>query len=730
MPSITYEEFKQHYLGVIAQIALKAVQNRDVDIIEESDHIVFRAKKEEDYGEEIEELRLLKEQAIESGLEDQLDVFNFDFSNDLFTNEVDDTVLRFFAQDIFDVDKTAPYEGEKQTRLDELEDISKSVRDEIKAMAYVAVFEELRKNADNEKGFLHFAGILEKMSDGIKSSKIDNPKINAKVTRASGILKNIENANSNLTREQAQSLMRGNSKSIIFERAERAYDLQQELKTELAKYLAENSVNLFDHKGDLREDINLPNFIKRVDTEGIGVKGFLPKQFENIKGQQGLVSTKDFLTALGVDKNNVDDFRKQVANEKDIFSSKIKDRNESLRRNKLQSANAKEQLGIKILKISGVSKGQINRIMQNPDARKAVIKRAENAFENLGINLEEMNIIGIDEALKDFDSKVLQGEIEKQSKEFIAQVGRVSSRSLDSKDMRGNEHLHDEYQAKANKMDSAEFDKNAEKALEYEKTKDERGRDTIARKSLQLLGALRPKDEKFWTPGKTAIAGLVALAVSAPPLGAIVCVALMCKAAKNKLYDGSKLQEQINERFFNKPPEKFDSQELEQITAQGLVQDVIAQYQDAAQGLVQDVIAQQQDVAQGLAQDQSRKQGNRRGQGEETRSTKKESQGSDYVDFSYHTLLPDSINLAAFGVACMYNTAVAANKLFFNKGSETPDDRGQSMQEVRDRARELGGSMRDQGISAPDRSSDSVGGSYVGAEAARRTHTASSSRSR
>lgn len=55
---------------------------------------------------------------------------------------------------------------------------------------------------------------------------------------------------------------------------------------------------------------------------------------------------------------------------------------------------------------------------------------------------------------------------------------------------------------------------------------------------------------------------------------------------------------------------------------------------------------------------------------------------------------------------------------------------GQSMQEVRDQARELGGSMRDQGISSQDRSSGSVGESYVGAEAARRTHTVSSSRSR
>jgi len=271
------EVFEQNYLTTIAKIALKAVQNEDVDIIEEFDPIVldFRAKKEEDYREEIEELRLLKEQAIESGLEDELDGFNFDFGNDLFTHEVYDTVLRFFAQDIFDIDKTAPYEGEKQTRLDELEDISKSVRDEIKAMAYVAVFEELRKNVDNEKGFLHFAGILEKMSDGIKSSKIDNPKINAEVTRTSGILKNVENAGKNLTREDTELLIRGNSKSIIFDRAERAYDLQQELKTELAKYLAENSVNLFDHKGDLIEGVNLPNFLKIVDIEQLGVKGFL-----------------------------------------------------------------------------------------------------------------------------------------------------------------------------------------------------------------------------------------------------------------------------------------------------------------------------------------------------------------------------------------------------------------------------------------------------------------------
>ena len=651
MPGITYEEFEQHYLRIVAKIALKAVQKEDVLRLGNGTLDLFLEDYVDEYQEEIEELRLLKKQVAESELEDELDSFSFNFSNDLFAHKADDAILRFFAQDIFDVDKTAVYEGEEQTRLDELEDIPENIRDEIKAMAYVAAFQELRRNADDEKGFLHFAGILEKMSDGLKSSKIDNPKISAEVTRTSGILKNVENASNNLTREQAESLMRGNSKSIILDRAERAYDLQQELKTELAKYLAENSVSIFDHNGALMHGVNLPNFLKRVDIEELGVKGFMPKEFENIKGQQGLVGVKDFLTALGIDENNIDDFGKQVKNEKDRFTREIKDRKESLRRNKLQSSNAKEQLAVKILKISGVSEGQINRIMQNPDAKLAIIRRAEKAFENLGIDLEEMNIIGIDEALKDVDSEALQGEIEKQSKEFIAQVGRVSSRSLDGQDMRGKEHLHDKYQTKANKMDGAEFDKNAEKALEYEKTKDERGKGkTVAyllyRKPADLLNKLFTNDKPFFTPAKTAIAAVVAFAVLAPPLGAIVAVALLAKAVKNKFYDGSKLEERVNEKFFNKPPEKFDSQQLEQVTVKGLSQDVKSQYSSV---------------------DQEQQRG-----GELDRGASR---------------------------------------------AAVPDDRGQSIQEV-----------RDQGISSSGRSSDSVGGSHV--EAVRKSHNVSAARAR
>ena len=648
---ITYEEFKQDYLRIIAKIALKASIEGDVMRFDNGTLDLFLVENREEYQEEIDELNLLKEQAEEAELGDELDTFNFDFDNDLFAYEDDENILRFFAQDIFDVDKTAPYEGEEETRLDELDNIPENVKNEIKAMAYVAAFQELRKNADDEESFLHFTGILKKMSDGVKSSIIDNPQISAEITRTNGILKNVENAGSNLTREKAEALIGENSKSIIFERAERAYDLQQELKKDLTKYLAENNVKIFDHNGLLIEGVNLPNFLRRVNAEELGVEGFLPKQFESLKGKQGLVGVKDFLTVLGIDETNIADFKRDVESEKDKFAQELKDRKESLRINKLQSANAKEQLAIKILKVSGVSEGQINRIMQNPNAKFAIVKRAEKAFENLGVNLEEMNVIGIDETLKNIDGKALQGEVEKQSKELVAQVGRVASMSIDGQDMREKENLHEKYQAKANKMDGATFDKNAEKALEYEKTKDERGTgETLAynlyRKPADLLNKLFTDDKPIFTPGRTALVGLVALAIMPPPAGAIVCAYLMCKAIKNQFYDGSKLEEWVNEKFYTKPPQKFDSQELEQVTVKGLSQDVKAQYST-------------------VNQEQQR--------GEELdRRVSKE-------------------------------VAMAG-------------DRGQSVQEVRDKARDIAGAMRDQGVGAsamPLPLDDSSRGSYV-----------------
>ena len=102
---ITYEEFKQDYLRIIAKIALKASIEGDVMRFDNGTLDLFLVENREEYQEEIDELNLLKEQAEEAELGDELDTFNFDFDNDLFAYEDDENILRFFAQDIFDVDK-------------------------------------------------------------------------------------------------------------------------------------------------------------------------------------------------------------------------------------------------------------------------------------------------------------------------------------------------------------------------------------------------------------------------------------------------------------------------------------------------------------------------------------------------------------------------------------------------------------------------------------------------
>ncbi|MSO13215.1 hypothetical protein [Rickettsiales endosymbiont of Trichoplax sp. H2] len=443
MPGMTNEEFDQEYLRIIAKIALKATQNNDIDIIDEYEPVIldFNIEDESIYEEEIAELQALKQRSLEddidfSDVDYDLHDYIFELNNNLINDAEEKGIFQFFVQDIFDVNKNEPYEGAKESRLDELS-IPQNVKDELKAMAYVATFEELRKNADNKDAFLHFVGILEKMSDGVKSLEVENPEIMGELNRASGILQNVEYAFSNLTEVEKRDLLGGNSRSIIFDKAEEAYNLQQVLKKELVKYLVNNNVNIFDHKGDLIEGINLPNYIKFNAKDELN--GFLPGQFEDVRNQEGLVKVKDFLGALGIDDKNIGQFKDQVQKEKDRYTREIISRNESRRMNKLQSANAKEQLAVKILKVAGISEGQIARIMQNPKAKSAIIKRSEQAFENLGIDLEQLNIIGVEEALKEIDNQALQAELEKQSKELIAQIGRVDSRSLDGQDMRGKE---------------------------------------------------------------------------------------------------------------------------------------------------------------------------------------------------------------------------------------------------------------------------------------------------
>ena len=136
------------------------------------------------------------------------------------------------------------------------------------------------------------------------------------------------------------------------------------------------------------------------------------------------------------------------------------------------SNDLKEQLARNILAVAKVSPEKITDIMVNPkmaNAKEAIMKRAENTLKSLGVNEKDLATIGPTNALSKVKNEDLQNQIKNQSEELIAQVGRVSSKSMDSQDMRGKENLHEKYQDKASKLDKTTFNKNVEEALNYEK---------------------------------------------------------------------------------------------------------------------------------------------------------------------------------------------------------------------------------------------------------------------
>ena len=71
MLGMTNEEFDQEYLRIIAKIALKAAQNKDIDIIDEDGTVTldFNIEDESIYEEEMAELQALRQRAIEDDID-------------------------------------------------------------------------------------------------------------------------------------------------------------------------------------------------------------------------------------------------------------------------------------------------------------------------------------------------------------------------------------------------------------------------------------------------------------------------------------------------------------------------------------------------------------------------------------------------------------------------------------------------------------------------------------
>jgi hypothetical protein len=573
MPIGDFQEFQERYYKLISQIAVKAMDIGSLSFDDEDNSLDFFIGDE--FDDELGDLKSLRVMAVEANVD--IEGFKFGLGNSLLEKAENMKIFQYFH----DIDN-----GEK-IKIDistlDIPDISKQ---EIQAQGFVSAFDKMKEKGSDPE-FQKYYKNMQSLSMQSDLLEVENPELSASLDRANRIFDSFNKVYA-ITPDKSNV-------GDMLNKAEKAYELQQELKLELAQHIALNGIAVFDENGEVSKqfnDLEVGNIFEGKSLDD-GISPYLNKNFRDlITRQDEIVKLNKVFRALGVDGQNVDSFKKLVdearveINKQKIAEPKKRVETDTQQTVKPQQSTAKqvsvdgsvqsksekgsndlkEQLARNILAVARVSPERITDIMKNPEmakAKEAIMKRAENTLKRLGVNEKDIAAIGPTNAFKNVKDQELQDQIKMQSEELIAQVGRVSSSSMDSQDMRGKENLHEKYQEKASKLGKATFDKNVVEALKYEKTKDDRGKGgTIAynaffRKPLQLLNALRPKDDKpFFTPGRTAIAGLVALAVLAPPLGAIVGIALMCKAAKNKFYDDTKLQSWVNDKLFDKPPEK------------------------------------------------------------------------------------------------------------------------------------------------------------------------------
>ena len=602
MPVKDLDDFKSQYYSIISEIAQQAKLG-DFDI-EEGDFFVG----EGDYGKERGELQTLKNSAGEKGID--VSEFRFDLGNPLL-DEPNLEIFKFFSN----IDSGEPY-GDGVSSLD----IPDTNKKEIQAQGFVNAFDKMKEKGSDPTEFQKYYKNVQSLSRRLDLHEVENPELRQNLEKSNGIFNNF-NRVYNKTHGKSSDVfgdiseIEAPNKEGIGEmlgKAEEAYELQQELRLELAKHIALNKIPVFGENGEVSEkidDLEVGNIFKgKALNEGIS--DYLNKNCKDlITGQDEIVKLNKVFHALGIDGQNMDNFKKLIAQEKAKIDTKsVKTDQQKVQQPTVETVSdspksqakptlntVKEQMARNILAVAKVNHTVIDKIMNNPEmakAKEAIMKRADNALTNLGVDTN--NEFGLTTKLASIKDDALQNQVEAQSKGLIAQVGRVSSWSIDGQDMRGKENLHEKYQDKASKLDKGTFDKNVVEALEYENSKDGRGKletfayNTFFRKPLQLLDALRPVDDKpFFTPGKTVLAGLVAMAVFAPPLGAIVCGFLMCKAAKdagvfkvagdlfNRAVEGANFIVEYfsgKEDFFGK--DYFKSPEKESIVDKGALEKV------------------------------------------------------------------------------------------------------------------------------------------------------------
>ncbi|EDV18731.1 predicted protein, partial [Trichoplax adhaerens] len=555
MPVSDFQEFQKRYYKIINDIALKSLDNSLS--YDDTDFFVGN-----EFDDEVQDLEALRDMAIEAGLEGDINGFKFELGNPLLERAQNLEIFKYF-HDINNGNEI------KSNIIDEL-DIPDVNKQEIQAHGFVKAFEAMKSKGDNLIEFPKYYKNVQVMSIYSGLLEVENPEVSSSLDRANGIFDNFNRVKEKYNTERRQQEVFGDPDSVVSEpspsirsmldKAEKAYDFQHDLRIKLAKHIALNDIPVFNENGEFSDkfdDLEVGNIFEGSQiTEGID--DYLKKSVsELIRDQSEVTKLNKVFHALDIDGQNVENFKKLVLDEKakieaqrqresenrqsstvetDVTSQSVESP-KKLNAKEQKLINLKENLARKILKIAGVSDKQIDRIMNNPEMKAAMLKRAERLLEDLNVKEQDVLKFGPGNAMSNVKDQDLKEKIEDQVEELVAQVGRTSVSTIETRDMRGKENLHDKYQDKAKKLDQKAFDKKMGEALEYENEKNNRNKgesflyNTFYRKPMQLLNLLRPEGNKpLFKPWQKALMGVIAMTVVAFPLGVMLGVYMMGKA--------------------------------------------------------------------------------------------------------------------------------------------------------------------------------------------------------
>ncbi len=482
----------------------------------------------------------------------------------------------------------------------EIPDINK---DEIQAQGFVKAFEKMKEKGNDPK-FQEYYKNVQKLSEERTLLIVESPEISANLARADGVFNNFNRVKEKYNAERRQQEVFGDSDSEVpkppsirsmLDKAEKAYDFQHDLRIKLAKHIALNNVPVFDDNGEISkkfDDLEVGNIFEGSQiTEGID--DYLKKSVSKlIRDQSEVTKLNKVFNALDIDGQNIGSFRKLVDDEK----AKIEDQRQRESENRQSSTvkadvtsqsakttgrlNIKEQklkilkenLAKKILKVAGVSDKQIFAIMQDPKAKSAIMKRANQVLEELNIKDADVLKFGPDNVMSIVNDEDLKYSIQDQAEELVAQTGRRSSSSVDTRDMMGKEEFHDYYQKKAQKLSQNKFEDNLLEALKFEDEKDNRNLLESSWDKFKRIPAMLTSKLPDFQPGEKAVMGVIAALVIPPPLGVIVGLYMVGKALDEKTGALSWIADKILPR--NEEREVVNNEALEKVNVKDLMTEV------------------------------------------------------------------------------------------------------------------------------------------------------------